>query len=107
MRSDLSPSVANKTAHSLFWWIKLSLPKTSANSLFFIRDRHDILSLSIDTINMQKQEECHNKRNDIENNKDSDAIFFNDWSYSKDVSIVKNTVYCFDTIWEEKENYDK
>ena len=27
--------------------------------------------------------------------------------YSKDISIVRNAVYCFDLIWEEKENNDR
>ncbi|HZB16760.1 MAG TPA: hypothetical protein VE445_06280, partial [Nitrososphaeraceae archaeon] len=31
----------------------------------------------------------------------------NDWLYSKNVSVVKNSVSCFDIVWEEKENYDK
>jgi hypothetical protein len=91
--------------------IKLSLPKTSANSLFFIRDKKDIFSFSID-IQKQKQQQQqydnNNKNNNRENNKDSDTIFsVNDWIYSKNVSIVRNAVYCFDMIWEEKENYDK
>jgi signal transduction histidine kinase len=34
-------------------------------------------------------------------------FFVNDWSYRKNVSIVRNTSYCFDTIWEEKENYER
>jgi signal transduction histidine kinase len=77
--------------------IKLSLPKTLSNSLFFIRDKQDIFSFSVD---MQRQQQ--------HDNKDSDTIFsVNNWSYSKDVSIVRNTIYCFDLIWEEKENYDK
>jgi two-component sensor histidine kinase len=81
--------------------IKLSLPKTSANSLFFIRDKQDIFSCSID---IQKQQYYKENRE----NKNSNAIFsVNDWLYSKNVSIVRNTVYCFDMIWEEKENYDK
>jgi signal transduction histidine kinase len=85
--------------------IKLSLPKTSANSLFFIRDKKDIFSFSID---IQKQQQYDNKKNNRENNKDSDTIFsVNDWSYSKNVSIVRNAVYCFDLIWEEKENHDR
>jgi signal transduction histidine kinase len=85
--------------------IKLSLPKTSANSLFFIRDKKDIFSFSID---IQKQQQYDNKKNNRENNKDSNTIFsVNDWVYSKNVSIVRNTAYCFDMIWEEKENYDK
>ena len=85
--------------------IKLSLPKTSANSLFFIRDKKDIFSFSID-IQKQKQQQYdnNNKNNNRENNKDSDTIFsVNDWIYSKNVSIVRNAVYCFDMIWKEKE----
>ncbi len=78
--------------------IKLSLPKTRSSSLFFIRDKQDIFSFSID---MQRQQQQHD-------NKDSDTIFpISNWSYSKDVSIVRNVVYCFDLIWEEKENHDK
>jgi len=90
--------------------IKLSLPKTSANSSFFVRDKQDIFSFSIDT-QIQQQQQYYNKNNENnnrENNKDNDTNFFvNDWSYSKDVSLVRNTIYCFDLIWEEKENYDK
>jgi signal transduction histidine kinase len=81
--------------------IKLSLPKTSVSSLFFIRDKQDIFSFSID---IQKQQY------DIENreNTNSNTIFsVNDWLYSKNVSLVKNSVSCFDIVWEEKENYDK
>ena len=38
----------------------------------------------------------------------NDNIFsVNDWLYSKNVSLVKNAVSCFDVIWEEKDNYDK
>jgi signal transduction histidine kinase len=85
--------------------IKPTLPKTSTNSLFFIRDKQDIFSFSIDT---KKQQQYYNKKvNNQNNNKDSDTIFFvNDWSYCENVSIVRNTSYCFDTIWEEKENYE-
>lgn len=78
--------------------IKLSLPKSSLNSLLIIRDKQDIFSLSI---NIQIQ----SNQND---NQDSDNIFSPDnWSYSKDISVVRNAVYCFDLIWEEKENNDK
>ncbi|MGB8938357.1 MAG: HAMP domain-containing sensor histidine kinase, partial [Candidatus Nitrosopolaris sp.] len=86
--------------------IKPTLPKTSTNSLFFIRDKQDIFSFSID---IQKQRQYYNKKGNIENNnKGSDTIFYvNDWSYCKNVSIVRNTSYCFDTIWEEKENYER
>jgi signal transduction histidine kinase len=89
--------------------IKLSLPKTSVNSLFFIRDKQDIFSFSIDIQKQQQQQyDDNNKKNNRENNKDSNTIFcVNDWSYSKNVSIVRNAIYCFDLIWEEKENYDK
>jgi len=82
------------------------LPKTSTNSLFFIRDKQDIFSFSID---IQKQQQCYSKKDNSENNNnDSDTLFFvNDWSYCENISIVRNTSYCFDTIWEEKENYDK
>ncbi len=77
--------------------IKLSLPNAPSYSLFFIRDNQDIFSFSID---MQRQKQ--------HGNKDADTVFsVNNWSCSKDVSIVRNTVYCFNLIWEEKENHDK
>jgi signal transduction histidine kinase len=80
--------------------INLSLPNTPSNSLFFIRDNQDIFSFSIETQRQQQQQH--------DNNKDSDTIFsVNDWSYSNDIPIVRNAVYCFDLIWEEKENHDK
>lgn len=83
--------------------IKLSLPKTSANSLLFIRDKQDIFSFSMDI--RKKQQHDESKR---ENHKDSDTIFsVNDWFYSENISVVINAVYCFDIIWEEKENHDK
>jgi signal transduction histidine kinase len=94
LTKQLAPFVEYKS-------IKLSLPKTSVSSLFFIRDKQDIFSFSID---IQKQQ------HDIENreNTNGNTIFsVNDWLYSKNVSIVRNIVYCFDMIWEEKENYDK
>ena len=86
--------------------IKPTLPKTSTNSLFFIRDKQDIFSFSID---IQKQQQYYREKDNSENNsKDSGTIFFvNDWSYCENISIVRNTSYCFDTIWEEEENYDK
>lgn len=78
--------------------INLSLPNTPSNSLFFIRDNQDIFSFSIE----RQQQQQH------DNNKDSDTIFSaNNWSYSNDISIVRNAIYCFDLIWEEKENHDK
>jgi signal transduction histidine kinase len=78
--------------------IKPSLSKTQSNSLFFLRDKQDIFSFSV---NMQIQPHQHDKQ-------DSDTIFsLDNWSYSKDISIVRNTVYCFDLIWEEKENHDE
>ncbi len=78
--------------------IKPSLPHSSSNSLLFIRDKQDIFSFSA---NMQGQ--SHQPGNE-----DSNIIFsLDNWSYSKDISIVRNAVYCFDLIWEEKENIDK
>jgi signal transduction histidine kinase len=80
--------------------INLSLPNAPSNSLLFIRDNQDIFSFSIETQRQQQQQR--------DNNKDSDTIFsVNNWSYSNDIPIVRNAVYCFDLIWEEKENHDK
>jgi signal transduction histidine kinase len=91
--------------------IKLSLPNMQSNSLFFIRDKQDLFCFSIDMQrqhlqqHQQHQQHEHKHEHDI---KDDDSIFcVNSWSYSKDVSIVRNVVYCFDLIWEEKENYEK
>jgi hypothetical protein len=81
--------------------IKLSLPKTSAGSSFFVRDKHDIFSFSIDR---------HEQKNDTENRENTNsntAFSVNEWIYSKSVSLIRNAVYCFDLIWEEKENYDR
>jgi hypothetical protein len=84
--------------------IKLSLPNIQSNSLFFIRDKQDLFCFSIDMQRQQLQQQQEHQH-DI---KDDDTIFcVNSWSYSKDVSIVRNVVYCFDLIWEEKENYEK
>ena len=78
--------------------IKTSLPNTQSNSLFFIRDKQDIFSFSI---NMKAQSFRYDGQ-------DSDTIIsLDNWSYSNDVSIVRNTVYCFDLLWDEKENHDK
>lgn len=78
--------------------IKQSLPKSSSNSLLFIRDNQDIFSFSIDI-----KQQLHQHDNEYSN-----TIFsLDNWSYSIDISIVKNTVYCFNLIWEEKENNDK
>ena len=91
---QLAPFVGHKS-------IKLSLPRTSTGSSFFVRDKHDIFSFSID---------IHKQKNDMENreNTNSNAAFsVNDWIYSKSVSLIRNAVYCFDLIWEEKENYDR
>jgi signal transduction histidine kinase len=41
-----------------------------------------------------------------ENLNDS-ILSVNDWLYSRNVSLVKNSVYCFDIIWREKDNYDE
>jgi hypothetical protein len=43
----------------------------------------------------------------LKNQDSSSILFLDNWSYSKDVSIVRNVVYCFDLIWEVKENNDK
>jgi two-component sensor histidine kinase len=83
--------------------IKLSLPETSVNSLLFIRDKRDIFSFSID---IQKEQQYDESKRD--NRKDNDTIFsVHNSFYSETSSIVSNAFYCFDIIWEEKENYDK
>jgi signal transduction histidine kinase len=82
--------------------ISTTLPKSSANSSLFIRDKQDIFSFSIDT-----QIQQYDKGN-VENKTSNNAIFsVNDWLHSKNVSTVRNTAFCFDIIWEEKETYDK
>lgn len=87
--------------------IKLSSHKTAAaatvpNSLVFIRDKQDIFSFSIDIHQYDKENKDYNE------DKNKNSIFYvNDWLYSKNVSLVKNSVSCFDIVWEEKENYDK
>ena len=75
--------------------IRLSSPKTAASSLVFIRDKQDIFSFSIETQQYDKE------------NKNDNIFSVIDWLYSKNVSLVKNTVYCFNVIWGEKDNYDK
>lgn len=98
LTKPLVPFVAYKS-------INPSLPKTSVSSFSFIRDNQDIFSFSIDV--QKQQQRNYNRKSNRENNIDTDTIFFvNDWSYSKNVSIVRNIVYCFNMIWEEKENYD-
>ena len=78
--------------------IKPSLPKSSSNSLLFIGDKQNIFSFSI---NAQRQSYQDDRQ-------DSNTIFsLDNWSYSKDISLVRNAVYCFDLIWEEKEINDK
>jgi K+-sensing histidine kinase KdpD len=86
--------------------IKLSLPETSADSSVFIKDKHDILSFSIDSKSKQ-QYDMENGENTNKNTNSNTSFSVNDWSYSKSASMVRNTVYCFDLIWEEKENYDQ
>src|SRR5918911_1070846 len=82
--------------------ISLTLPKSSANSSLFIKDKQDIFSFSIDT-----QIQQYDKGN-VENKTSNNVIFsVNDWLHSKNVSTVRNTAFCFDIIWEEKETYDK
>lgn len=75
--------------------IRLSSPMTAASSLVFIRDKQDIFSFSIETQQYDKE------------NKNDNIFSVIDWLYSKNVSLVRNTVYCFDVIWREKDNYDK
>lgn len=75
--------------------IRLSSPMTAASSLVFIRDKQDIFSFSIETQQYDKE------------NKNDNIFSVIDWLYSKNVSLVKNTVYCFNVIWREKDNYDK
>jgi len=66
--------------------------------LVLIKDKHDIFSFSLF---VQSQSHSHNDQ-------DYNTIYsLDNWSYSKDISIVRNAVYCFDLIWEEKENTDK
>ena len=82
--------------------ISITLPKSSANSSLFIRDKQDIFSFSIDTKIQQ-----YDKGN-VENKTSNNAIFsVNDWLHSQNVSTVRNNACCFDIIWEEKETYDK
>jgi signal transduction histidine kinase len=75
--------------------IRLSSPMTAASSLVFIRDKQDIFSFSIEIQQYDKE------------NKNDNIFSVIDWLYSKNVPLVKNTVYCFDVIWREKDNYDK
>lgn len=79
--------------------IKPSLPKSSTNSLLFIGDKQNIFSFSV---NAQPQSYL------VDRQEGSNTIFsLDNWSYSKDISLVRNAVYCFDLIWEEKEINDK
>jgi signal transduction histidine kinase len=82
--------------------VNITLPKSSANSSLFIRDKQDIFSFSIDT--QRQQYDKGNGENKANNN-----TFFsvNDWLYSKNVSTVRNIACCFDTMWNEKETYDR
>jgi two-component sensor histidine kinase len=88
--------------------IKLSSQHNTAaalvsSSLLFIRDKQDIFSFSMDIQQYDKENKDYNEKN-----KNKNSIFsVNDWLYSKNVSVVKNSVSCFDVVWEEKENYDK
>ena len=79
--------------------VKISLPKTSAKSSLFIRDKKDIFPFSI----------CVKRQEEKRENKGSNNTIFsvNDWQYSQNASLVKNILFCFDMIWEQKENYDK
>src|SRR5829696_8611181 len=83
---------------------KIAAASTVPNSLLFIRDKQDIFSFSIDIHQYDKENTDYNENK----NKNKNSIFYvNDWLYSKNVSVVKNSVSCFDIVWEEKENYDK
>jgi two-component sensor histidine kinase len=88
--------------------IKLSSQHNTAaalvsSSLLFIRDKQDIFSFSMDIQQYDKENKDYNEKN-----KNKNSIFsVNDWLYSKNVSVVKNSASCFDVVWEEKENYDK
>jgi signal transduction histidine kinase len=95
-----SRSLTKQLAHFVgYRSVKMSLPKTSANSSLFIRDNKDIFSFSI-CVKMHQGTK--------ENKRSNDTIFsVDDWQYSKNASLVKNMLYCFDIIWEETENYDK
>ncbi|HJR47347.1 MAG TPA: HAMP domain-containing sensor histidine kinase, partial [Nitrososphaeraceae archaeon] len=74
------------------------LPKSSSNSLFLIKDKQDIFSISV---NMERQSYQHDSQ-------DIDTVFILDnWIYSKNISIVRNAIYSFDLIWEEKEKNEK
>ena len=67
---QLAPFVGYKS-------IKLLLPKTSAGSSFFVGDKHDIFSFSIDV---------HKQKNDMENRENTNrntTFSVNDWVYSK------------------------
>ncbi len=91
LTNDLVPFIGYRS-------IKPSLPKSLSNSLLLIRDREDIFSFSV---NVQRQ----SLQRDYQ---DNNTIFsLDNWSYSKDIPVVRNLVYCFDLIWEEKENNDK
>jgi signal transduction histidine kinase len=78
--------------------IKPILSNSSSNSLFLIKDKQDIFSISV---NMQRHSYQHD-------NQDIDTVFtLDNWIYSKNISIVRNAVYSFDLIWEEKEKNEK
>jgi signal transduction histidine kinase len=83
--------------------IKLSSPITAANSIVFIRDKQDIFSFSINTQQYDKE----NKDDNANRHKNDHTFSINDWLYSKNISLVKNAISCFDVIWEEKDSYDK
>jgi signal transduction histidine kinase len=70
-----------------------TIPLTS--SLVLIRDKQDIFSFSFDIQQYGKE------------NINDTILSVNDWLYSRNISLVKNSVYCFDTIWREKDNYDE
>ncbi|HEY7571245.1 MAG TPA: sensor histidine kinase [Nitrososphaeraceae archaeon] len=67
----------------------------SASLLVLIRDKQDIFCFSFDIRQYGKE------------NINDTILSVNDWLYSRNVALVKNTVYCFDVIWREKDNYDE
>ena len=70
-----------------------SLPMSPSNSLLFIRYKQDLFSI---LVNIQGQ--SHRPVNE-----DCNTILSLDkWSYSKDMPVVRNAVYSFDLIGEEK-----
>lgn len=84
--------------------IKLSLPKSLPNSILFIKDKQNLFSFSVKVQNHNQNQNQSNKHNSqVENH----IFSLDSWAYSEVYAIVKNAVYCYDLIWEEKESNDK